>query len=356
MNRRTTTTVLFALALSLGLTPVGAEARGATIDKTGWWSRANTTVATPAAPVTVPPPPGIPEGDLVVGYAGGDEPSAILAVGIQPDEGPGATVERFTLRLREDPDAGGNVNTERAAIVACPITEFWAGGGNSPWDTRPAHDCAAASVEGERSSDGTWTFDLAPIGTVWFDTFGTIRPDGVVLEPLIGDSTTPFQAVFLGGDAIDVVLQAQPGPDDPGGGFDVPGDGAGTGGDGFSGGGGFSPPAGGGTDFEAPDPGSFETPPADTGDAGAPADQPADDGDAAAPPVAETPDAEPAASRAGDVFGNLPPLVVPGAIALLALLVITSYWLGPNGEPVATVRQRGVSRALDARARARKGS
>lgn len=354
MTRRTNTLLCIALALALCLVPsaVGADARGATIDKTGWWSRPNTTVPTPAAPVTVPPPPGIPEGDLAVGYAGGTDPSAIAAVGIKPEEGPGATVTRATLTISEDPDAGGNVNTSSASIMACPITAFWAGGDNGAWDTRPDHDCEAAAVEGERANDGTWTFDLTPIATLWFDTFSTILADGVVLKPLIGPQTQPFQAVFQGGDAIDVVIEAEPGPDDGGFDFDTPTTQPPSGDGGFGGGDDFSS----GSDFDAPDSGSFEPPPSPDVTAAPEPDAGSTDDETATPPAAEGPDTEPVASRAGDIFGNLSPLVYVGLLAFAGILLTMSYWLGPNGQPVTTIRQRGVSRALDARTRARKGA
>lgn len=341
---------MFALAAVLvALAPWSAafaDAQGATVDKTGWWSRANSQTSTPAGPVTVPPPPGIPEGDLVVGTTQA-EPSALLAIGIQPDEGPGATVTSFTLQVTEDPEANGNRGTETAAILACPITEFWTGGGNGTWDTRPVFDCEAASVAGERNEDGVWTFDLAPIGAIWFDTFGTIVADGVVLiaDP---EGETPFQAVFLGGDDIDVDLEAEPAPggDDP---FaspttfaDAPADaGFNTGG---SGGGGSlisppvitSPP----TTLSAPE---VEVPADDAG------------GETAAPPLVDAPVTQPAASRAGDVFGNMPLFVVLAVPLLLGLLLMISYWFGAAGQTETTIRQRGVSRALEARARSSKG-
>lgn len=344
--RRSPITTLLALALVLAF-PAGAlaDAEGATIDKTGWWNRANETTATPAGPVTIPPPPGVPAGDLAVSRVG-TEVTALAAVGIQPDEGPGATVESFTLTLREDPDAGGNQAQEEAAILACPITNFWAGGENSPWETQPEYDCAAASAAGVRADDGTWTFDLAPIGALWFDTFGTITADGVVLVPDEAAESS-FQVVWQGGDAIDVQLQAEPAPaeDDP---FaspptfsDPPAD-AGL----------SSGPSGGGSSIFAPP--RVTTPP--TIPPPPPVDAPADAGaveDTAEDEVAGAPVASdtPRDSRAGTLIGNLPPagfLLVPFALATLFAM---SYWLGPAGQPSTIDRRGGVSRALAARAR-----
>ena len=344
--RRLTTASALALALVLGAPGAAlAAAEGATIDKTGWWNRANTPAATPAGPVTVPPPPGVPAGDLTVGRVNA-EPTAIAAVGIQPDEGPGATVESFTLTLREDPAAQANRNGAEAAIVACPIVSFWAGGENGTWETAPEYDCAAASAPGARAEDGTWTFDLAPIGALWFDTFGTIRADGVALVP--DDSTEgSFQVVWQGGDAIDVELVAEPAPegDDP---FtappspDPPSDAGLSSGPGGGGGSIFSPPRVT-TPPTIPPPPAVEAPTV-TADVD---DDAGSDDLAAAPVVAD----RAGRSRAGTVIGNLPPagfLLVPVG---LATLLAMSYWLGPAGQPSTIDRRGGVSRALSLRAR-----
>lgn len=344
--RRLLTITALALALALAHPSAAlAATEGATIDKTGWWNRANSTTPTPAGPVTVPPPPGVPEGDLTVGRLG-DEPTAIAAVGIQPEEGPGATVESFTLTLREDPDAEANQSTDEAAIVACPITSFWAGGENGTWETRPEHDCAAASAPGVRAEDGTWTFDLAAIGALWFDTFGTVRPDGVVLVPDEGTEGS-FRVVWQGGDAIDVELRAEPGEaeDDP---FaapptvDPPSD-AGL----------SSGPSGGGSSLFSPPrvttPPAVAPPPAvDAGPVTAAPEPGTTDDELAGAPVATD---EPRGTRAGTLIGNLPPaglLLVPVG---LATVLAMSYWLGPAGQPSTTDRRGGVSRALALRAR-----
>ncbi len=326
-----------------------AATDGATIDKTGWWNQANVSTSTPAGPVTIPPPPGIPAGDLVVGTGQTTpdaEPTAILAVGIQPDDGPGATVRSFTMELTEDPDARGNQGTAVAALKACPITDFWVGGENSEWPSRPTYDCEAASASGVRDDDGTWTFDLAPIGTLWFDTFGTIRADGVVVVPDF-EETGPFQAVFKGGDDIEIDLESDPAPSSGENPFETPTTFAdppsdvGFGNSGSGGGGIFSPPV-----VTSP-PTTLSSPQPDLTD---------DGGDeTAAPPVVDAPDAEPAVSRAGDLMGNLPLIVVLAFPLLLGMMLVISYWFGAAGQPVTTIRQRGVSRALEARARAMKG-
>jgi len=337
-----------ALVLALPAATAWAAAEGATVDKTGWWNRANTATETPAAPVTVPPPPGVPEGDLLAGQVNG-EPTALAAVGIQPDEGPGATVRSFTLTLREDADAEGNQGAADAAIFACPITSFWAGGENGTWDTIPEYDCEAAQVAGERDDEGTWRFDLAPVAEVWFDTFGTIRADGVALVPDI-EAEASFQVVWRGGEEIEVVLEAEPAAeeDDP---FATPPSPDPPSDAGLS-----SGPGGGGSSLFAPPrisrPPTVTTPALDAPVASADdADSGAADEVAGAPtePAAVT---EPLGGRAGEILGNLPVgtyLLVPVA---LATLLAMSYWLGPAGQPSTIDRRGGVSRALAARARA----
>lgn len=340
--------LVVALVLALPASAASADVRGATIDKTGWWNRANAPTATPAGPVTVPPPPGVPEGDLAVGRLG-TEATAVAAVGIQPDEAPGATVESATLVLREDPDAQANRGGQSATVLACPIVSFWAGGENGAWDTRPEHDCGAASAVGERTEDGTWTFDLTAVAALWFDTFGTIRADGVALVPDPDAESSSFQVVWLGGDAIDVDIRATPGEpaDDP---FAIPTSPAPTTDPGFSSGGG----AGGGSSLFSPpqitSPPSVSSPAADLGPVdGSPTSGVADSRDetAAPAPAART---RPV-SRAGELAGNLHPasiLLVPLALAVLFAM---SHWLGPAGQPSTIDRRGGVSRALAGRDR-----
>lgn len=354
MNRLTSAAALVvALVLALPASVASAETQGATIDKTGWWNRANAPTATPAGPIAVPPPPGVPEGDLAVGRLG-TETTAVAAVGVQPDDAPGATVVSATLVLREDPDAGGNQGGEGATVLACPIISFWAGGENGAWDTRPEQDCAAASVVGERDEEGTWTFDLTPIAALWFDTFGSIRADGVALLPDPDAESSSFQVVWLGGDAIEVDIQATPGEpaDDP---FAMPTSPAPTGDAGFGGGGSGGAGGGGGASLFSPpqiaSPPNVSSPVGDLGpvDGGPTAgvDTGAGDERAAPAPAARSR----TVSRAGELAGNLHPaslLLVPLALGVLFAM---SHWLGPAGQPSTIDRRGGVSRALAGRDR-----
>lgn len=322
---------------ALAQTGDGVTATGAAVDKLGWWHEKNVATSTPAAIVTVPPPPGVPAETIAVGAVNG-EADKIAAIGIVPDAALGATVSTFTLAIKEAEPPAANVSSDAAKITACPITSFWVAAENGTWETRPSFDCDLASAPGTRADDGTWTFDLAPIGQVWFAPDSAVAADGVVL---VEDATSPeaFQTVFAtsGDGAITVTFSATPGATedtalDPGS-F---GDGAAT--PDFSSGGsiGLDSPSLGlpnlGLEPAVP---PTSTPPADE------------------PPAPDRPSAPATiAATSPNVLGNLPPGVVLLAALLLALAGLMTYSLGPAGEPAVATRQRGVSRALAARARA----
>jgi hypothetical protein len=310
----------------------GISATGATVDKVGWWHEKNVATETPAAIVTVPPPPGVPAGTLAVGAVGG-EPDRITAIGILPDALPGDTITSFTLAIKEAGPPAANANTGGAKVVACPITAFWVPGTNGTWATKPEFDCAIASAPGTRAEDGTWTFDLRSIGQAWTDPAGTITADGIVLLEDV-DAPDTFETVFAteGAGALVVTLESTSGAP-PGTG---PTD-AGTGG--------FTDDGGGSTGgFELPDIGAGEVP---VGGIPTPEVAPPGTTAPAAPPVVG---GTPVASAGPNVLGNLPGGLVVAVPAFLVLLALLSFSLGPAGEPAAAARQRGVSRALAARA------
>lgn len=316
-----------------------APQEGATVSDAGWWNRVRPTVpggGLPTGPTPAPPAPGVPAGSLVVGATAG-EPDAVTAVAIDPELAPGATVEQFELVLRERSDPGANLNTSSAAIVACPIDGFWVGGENGEWETQPSADCDLASAPGTRADDGTWTFDLRPIGELWAS--GTLLADGVLLMEDV-EAPASFRAVFegLGDLGVGVRFAASGGEvgEDPfagGGGFDD-----GTGGS-FDGGGGGGAPTGSFTPPAVPGPASSPPPP-----------------DAVAVPVPTTDTGDDVALPAVPVAGSVSPLgslpwwtwvlvIVVGAFALSAMVA-----LGPAGEPaLGAGRGRGVTRAIEAR-------
>ena len=169
---------------------------------------------------------------------------------------------------------------------------------------------------------------------------------------LVPDDSTEgsFQVVWLGGDAIDVDLQAQPGADEDDA-FAAPPAADPPASAGFS-----SGPGGGGSSiFSPPTIAAPPTAPASPtigldpiGDLDEPVVEDGADDEVAGAPVAPS---TPGRTRAGTLIGNLPPagvLLVPIA---LATLVAMSYWLGPAGQPSTIDRRGGVSRALALRAR-----
>jgi hypothetical protein len=310
----------------------------------GWWNRASQDVSTPLGQLPAAPAPDVPDDGLPVGATFG-EPVRATGIGMMVDAAPGAAVEEATLTLVEDSSFGGD-----AEIVACPILEFWVDGPNQPYDSMPAVDCDRAVI-GERSDDGTWVFDLTPIAADWLDLASGIDPNGVALLPG-PESTATFQVVFEAGSA-QVVLQTSGGdPDadpfgapgaDPGGfdldlGSDVGFD-SDFGGGGFDGGGFSSPDLGSGdVSFDPVD----EAAPDGAADDGAGTGDATDDGtEAAAPAAARTPMG----------LGELPGaawLLLPAALLLAG---VTSYALGPAGEPVAAAGGRTIARALSTRSR-----
>jgi hypothetical protein len=304
----------------------GISEVGAVVDRVGWWHEKNVATETPAAIITLPPPPGVPAGTLAVGAING-EPDRIAALGVAPEATVGDSPTRFTLTLTEAEPPAVQANSAAAAIVACPITEFWVPIENGTWANRPVFDCDLAQAPGTRAPDGTWTFDLLPIAQAWLDPSSTLVADGIVLVEDV-ESPSAFQVVFAteGDGAGAVVFEATAGVPttdtttavDTGGGF-------------------------GGGGLEVPDLGSGDVP---VGELPPPAVP-----DAAAPTTTEAPlAAGPIATESPNVLGNLPGGLVVAAPAFLVLMGLLSYTLGPVGEPVAAARQGGVSRALAARA------
>ena len=337
MSRSLRVPVLWALALLclLPVTPTFGQSAGAvTADKEGWWNAAaDATAGTP-----LPPPPStVPAGAIAVGAAGG-QPDKVAAIGIVLDAERGSVVERFVMTLKEAEGPGAQQG-EGAAIVACPVTAFFAPEENGALADAPEADCEAAQAEGTRADDGTWTFDLAPIADAWLDPFGTLNPNGIRLNP---GGETPFQVSLTGMEdaAFDVAISPPQEDDDP---FDsvtttVPG---GFGGSSSSGGSSGSSGSGGIT----------VTPPPEVavGDDQSPVTTVAAGADDEAAPEIEGEEA--AVSRAGDTSGNLPFGVWLLLLVALALALLAMWHLGPAGRVPHTKTQRsgGVSRALAAR-------
>lgn len=347
-----------AVAFALG-PPVRAQAGGeVTADKEGWWNRlaGAEEEALPANPLggspAPPPNTGVPEGAVAVGATLG-ETDKVAAIGIVLPVERGAVVHelRMDLALAEGP--GAQRNEEGAAVLACPITGFFVPEENGDFANRPDADCDLASAAGERLEDGSWTFDLTAIASLWVDESGTLFPNGVLL---VADVEPPasFQLSFAGlPDGVTFAFSATAAPD-----ADDPfGDGGGFGGGDFDGGG-VSDGGGGGFDGGAPrggDGGSF-TPPPPPPPAAGPGPQGDDEAidapvaggsDATAAPAPERP------SESGNTLGNIPAASWVALLAGLVLALVTAWSLGSTQlvEPAAR-RTGGVSRALATRATA----
>ena len=316
MSRSLRVPVLWALAL-LCLLPVaptfGQSPDPVTADKEGWWSAAaDATAGTP-----LPPPPStVPAGAIAVGAAGG-QPDKVAALGIVLNAERGSVVERFVLTMKEAEGPGAQQG-EGAAIVACPVTAFFAPEENGALADAPEADCEAAQAEGTRADDGTWTFDLAPIADAWLDPFGTLNPNGIRLNP---GGETPFQVSLTGMEdaTFDVAISPPQEESDP---FDsvtttIAG--------------GFSGSTSGGSSGSSGSGAITVTPPPEVavGDDESPVTTVAGGDEQAASDDGDTEQAAP--SRAGDVSGNLPFGVWLLLLAMVAVALLAMWHLGPAG-------------------------
>lgn len=180
--RAITGAVLIASGLTLGSGAGLADAT--TLTQAGWWWRVND----PALPATVPAPPTVPEGGLMV--AGSiDGATAIAALHFDLDEGETAPV--LTLTVADNGDQGGAT----AILAACLTGSAWQAETAGAWANKPFPACDEGSVTGVRSDDGaTWTFALAPlVSDSMVDV--TLVPGSDPTRPA-GTGGSVFQLVF----------------------------------------------------------------------------------------------------------------------------------------------------------------
>lgn len=331
----TATALLLILASASPAQESGSEA---ILSQDGWWNRLQgPQEGEPPSPVRgviapVPPPPNtVPADGLGVGASGGD-PDKVAAIGIVLDAPADAFVDRLVLRAKETEENGSNLNAARAVVLACPVTNYWAGTKNGEWQDRPGCDDSQA-VEGERANDGTWSFDLTLIAQSWVD--GTLTQLGVLfiegVEPPQSFQVS-YQDIASGGVTLDFA----------------------TTGGGISGSGIFMPEAEPAPAAAAPPPTSTRRPTPAPSPAPRATAAPAAPPTSAASPAPRRPrPAVPAASPDADLWGNLP----FGAVVWLPLALVfaggLALILGPMGRPDASTRRVGsVSRVLDARQRA----
>ena len=203
MGQRHVWGAIAAGLVALAILPVGTTgaaedtSTSVSIIKTGWWSLSNQEQNTPNGALALPLPksPVVPDKSLPVTALLG-QPQNISAIGFEVPEGMQASSLVLTLPLADGggADSGGS----SAKIAACAVTAYWEGGENGKWDAKPEYDCSKAKVPGKRNGDGSWTFDLAPIVSLWADEFEDVaQPDGgVVFVPDPDEATTTFQVAF----------------------------------------------------------------------------------------------------------------------------------------------------------------
>jgi hypothetical protein len=195
--------------------PVGSHG---TPTQDGWWNRLQGPAegepdGNPIRPLVppVPKPPNVPA-DAIATSAGGGQVDKVAAVGVDVALADGAALDGLTLRLKESPAGGANVGADKAKVVACPVTVPWGPGQNAAWRERPTADCGLATIEGARAGDGTWTFDLTPVGRLWADPFAPLAADGVVLAVDATGSPAPVQVSWLNVDSGNVSIELRAAP------------------------------------------------------------------------------------------------------------------------------------------------
>lgn len=317
------TGVLGMVGGALGQVAPPAAQTGATTPDAGWWNQARPTIALPTGAPPTLPNPGVPAGSLVVSATAGD-PSAVTAVAIEREGLEGETIVVATLTLREVADPGANLNGVFAAMEACPITQFWFGGENGEWDTRPTVDCETGRAPGTRAADGTWSFDLTSIAQAWSD--GVLDPNGVLLVEAV-EAPTSFRTVFAGVDAqaIGIVIEATGGTETTAGPSTSSPPPASSGGTSSGGGGGSG----------ATRAGSVAVPVAS---------QPSG---AAAPAAPAVPPTVPVVADLPGPLESLPVSTIGLVLVVAAVAIAAMVALGPDALPATpAVTGRGVSRAL----------
>ncbi|MGI8793356.1 MAG: hypothetical protein ACR2H3_09295 [Acidimicrobiales bacterium] len=160
-----------------------------------------TTVGTAApAPTTTPTtPPSRPLTIAEAGYAsqsGGTALEREPANGGLPVASTGGNPAKISLlrlagtqkvlRLKESAEAGANLNADRAAVKACPITQDgWVAKRGMPMSQAPTY--STACITGIRSAAGVWEWDL--------DVYGPARPAGFAFVPA-NDPSLNYQVTF----------------------------------------------------------------------------------------------------------------------------------------------------------------
>lgn len=322
------------LAVALAAPPVqpaAAQAGSVAADRDGWWNRAkggNLPLTSPSIPFPVPP------NGLAVAASNG-EPEKAAAVGIRLDVDSRA-FQRLILNLKESASNGSSVGVQVAAIKACAIEADWTPVKDGNWPP-PTAVTDSGCINGTRSAEGVWSFDLSAIAQRWLA--GDLAQNGVLLVENVnppasfqvtwGDRTTPDLSFGL-----DVVVEEEGGASAPAVEEVTPDNATAS----------EEPVAGGGSDFRSTT-GSFEFSGGDAFATAVPQEPAVSPSPAVATPVPRSP---PLPAEPISVGENLPAgTILLGPLALF-LAGLAAYSLGPAGNPSAlTVRREGgVSRAL----------
>ena len=192
--RRIRATLGAALLVGAAVTALlPSSAAAATLTQSGWWWRVNDG----ALPVSLPSPPNVPEGGLMVAGAP-DGATAIAALHFDLSETEASPV--LTLRVADGGDQGG----AGALLGACVTGSVWQPESAGTWTNKPFPACAEGSVNGVRADDGaSWTFALAPLlsdGILDITLVPGVDPAG-----LAGANGSVFQLVFAAPSAASLV-------------------------------------------------------------------------------------------------------------------------------------------------------
>lgn len=136
----------------------------------------STAAGTPLATV------GVPDGSLpVAAFVGQPEKESYFTL----------TGDGIALELHESSAAGANFGQDQAQILVCKVTETgWELPPGSAPEEAPDYD-ADRCVDGVRSSEGTWLFDLTPFGEAADDAGFALTPSE--------ESTATFQVSLVQG-------------------------------------------------------------------------------------------------------------------------------------------------------------
>jgi hypothetical protein len=105
------------------------------------------------------------DGDLHVAYQGGTQTQHSYVHVSFASLSSGTTINSLVLTLTPSASTGGNVQSQNAAIQACPLTTELPAKYDS--SKPPQWDCTKAAASGEVDASGNWRIDLQPLVNAW---------------------------------------------------------------------------------------------------------------------------------------------------------------------------------------------